>query len=254
MIELAPCFGPLVEEAVSRMAQAMQMVRNPPPRMLASTETLYSLNHWKTSFRTFYRRDSFYKGFLLPLATWDSTRPNFGQTDDVQETVVVRSAQDKGEDLKDFLHTLVGYLPFPYLTEKIVQGTKNLNEVWDIIYEHYGLKVTGDSLLDFASMTQLQGETFRQFFDRLLSHTRLHLPRAGIMVDGISSGDAGETMSIGLMNFVALAWIQKLHPQLIDIVRVDFSKELRDGVQLSKLVPRIANSVDAILQKNNLVG
>ena len=103
----------------------MQIVRNPPPRMLAAKETLYSLNHWKTSFRTYYRRDSFYKGFLLQTATWDAALPNFGQQEDRHQNTVVRSALDKGEDLRDFLHTLVGYLPFPYLTEKIINGTKN---------------------------------------------------------------------------------------------------------------------------------
>ena len=230
------------------------MVRNPPPRMLASVETLYSLNHWKTSFRTYYRRDSFYKGFLLPGATWDANSPNFGQSADRDQDSVLRSAQDKGEDLRDFLHTLVGYLPFPYLTEKIINGTKNLEEVWDVVYEHYGLKLSGESLLDFASMSQLQGETYRQFYDRLLSHVRLHLPKADIEVDGISSGATGEKMTIGLMNFVAVSWLNRINSKLIDIVRTDFSKELREGTPLSALVPRIANSVESILAKNNIVG
>ena len=67
---------------------------------------------------------------------------------------VVRSAEDKGEDLKDFLNTLVGYLPFPYLTEKIVNASSSLAEVWEVIYEHYGLSVTGETLLDFVSLTR----------------------------------------------------------------------------------------------------
>ena len=115
----------------------MQTVRNPPPRMLTVSETLYSLNHWKTNFRTYYRRDSYYKGFLLPQASWDPSAQYYGQVPDRQDGTVTRTAEDKGEDLRDFLNTLVGYLPFPYLTEKIVNGTKNLEEVWDTIYEHY---------------------------------------------------------------------------------------------------------------------
>ena len=99
--------------------QAVSTVRNPPPRMLTASETLYSLTHWITSFRTYYRRDSYYKGFLLPAATWDSQQDNYGQEDDVHNRTVVRTALDKSEDLKDFLNTIVGYLPFPYLTQKI---------------------------------------------------------------------------------------------------------------------------------------
>ena len=90
--------------------------------MLNIEETLYSLNHWKTHFRTYYRRDGYYKGFLLPDARWDPNAANYAQTDDIRNHVTTRSAQDKSEDLKDFLHTIVGYLPFPYLTEKIVGG------------------------------------------------------------------------------------------------------------------------------------
>ena len=144
-----------------------QTVRNPPPRMLTVSETLYSLNHWKTSFRTYYRRDSFYKGFLLPQAQWDPALPNYGQVNDVSGDVVVRTAEDKGEDLQDFLHTLVGYLPFPYLTEKEVHGTKNLKEVWDTLYEHYGLSITGETLLDYADLSMITGQeiqTLKQSF------------------------------------------------------------------------------------------
>ena len=124
-----------------------QTVRNPPPRMLSVSETLYSLNHWKNNFRTYYRRDSYYKGFLLHDARWDSSQPHFGQTPDRSNGSITRTAEDKGEDLRDFLNTLVGYLPFPYLNEKVVNGTKNLQEVWDSIYEHYGLGISGETRL-----------------------------------------------------------------------------------------------------------
>ena len=74
--------------------QHILTVRNPPPRMLTVTETLHSLNYWKTSFRTYYRRDSFFKAFLLPEATWSKLEVNYGQTEDKQNEVTVRSALD----------------------------------------------------------------------------------------------------------------------------------------------------------------
>ena len=86
------------------MANQLQtQVRNPPPRMLTPSETLQTLNHWKTSFRTYYRRDSFYKGFLLPEATWDSTADSYGQAADQNGGEVIRTAADKAGDLEDFL-------------------------------------------------------------------------------------------------------------------------------------------------------
>ena len=199
------------------MAQQLQTVRNPPPRMLTMTETLHSLNHWKTAFRTYYRRDAYFKAFLLPNAVWDSTAANYGQTADTNGTVTTRTAADKGEGLKGFLNTMVGYLPITYLTEKIVSGTTKLQNVWDIVYEHYGINVTSESLLDYTSIKQGEGKTYRQFFDRLLSHARLHLPKAGITIDRISSG-AGKQMTISLMNFVAMNWLQKINPRLVHIV------------------------------------
>ena len=127
--------------------QAVSTVRNPPPRMLTASETLYSLTHWITSFRTYYRRDSYYKGFLLPAATWDSQQDNYGQEDDVHNRIVVRTALDKSEDLKDFLNTIVGYLPFPYLTQKIVHTYIHTRHLFlshvssHIIYKYMASKI-----------------------------------------------------------------------------------------------------------------
>ena len=76
------------------------------------------------------------------------------------------SAADKGEDLRDFLHTLAGYLPFPYLTEKIVDGCTDLQQIWDIIYDHYGISVSSETFFDYVAIKLNTGETYRQFFDR----------------------------------------------------------------------------------------
>ena len=238
------------------MAQQLltTQVRNPPPRMLTPTETLQTLNHWKTSFRTYYRRDSFYKGFLLPNAQWDPAAENYGQTDDVQGADIVRAAVDKAGDLEDFLNNLAGYLPFPYLTEKIVKGSKKLQDVWDTIYDHYGVNISSESLLDYVSLKQISGETYRQFFDRLLSHARLHLPKANVTVDGVTTGADGEKMTVSLMNFVAMDWLNKINPHLIEIVKTEYSRELRDNTQVIELVPRIANNIDAMLSRHDIVG
>ena len=235
--------------------QQLQTVRNPPPRMLQMNETLHSLNHWKTAFRTYYRRDSYFKAFLLPEATWtNSSQDNYGQTADMSGANTIRSAVDKGEDLRDFLHTLAGYLPFPYLAEKIVNGSTNLQQVWDTIYDHFGVSVSSETLLDYVGIKLNPGETYRQFFDRLLAHARLHLPKEDITVDGINTGRRGEAMTVALMNFIAMDWLNKINPHLISIVKTEYSKELRENVQLAELVPRIANNVDAMLSRHDVVG
>ena len=82
------------------MAQQMTAVRGPPPRMLSTTETYHTLTHWKTAFRTYYRRDDYYKDFLLRTARWDSAAADNGQTAVMRNDVEVRSAADRGGDLR----------------------------------------------------------------------------------------------------------------------------------------------------------
>ena len=216
-------------------------------------ETLHTLNHWRTTFRTYYRRDSFFKAFLLPDATWNPGAADYGQLNELSNGTIIRTGQDKAEDLKDFLNTLMGFLPFPYLTERVLKATRNLEEVWTIIYDHYGLTITGETFLDFNSMTRIEGETYRQFYDRLLAHTHMHLPGQNVSVDGVSSGPNGEKMTVGLMNFVAMSWLAKIHPNLINLVKIEYSKDLREGTQLAELVPRITLNIDALLAKNDSV-
>ena len=61
-------------------------------------------------------------------------------------------------------------------------------------------------------------------------------------------------MTIGLMNFVAMDWLQKINPRLVNIVQTEYSRELRENTQLAALVPRIANNIDAMLVRHDVVG
>ena len=49
-----------------------------------------------------------------------------------------------------------------------------------------------------------------------------------------------DKMTISLMNMVAIQWLRKINPELIEIVKTDYSTELRSNIQLADLVPRIA--------------
>ena len=129
-----------------------------------------------------------------------------------------------------------------------------MNNVWEAIYDHYGINVSSESLLNYVAINLIDGETYRQFYDRLLSHARLHLPPANLVVDGINTGPTGEAMTVGMMNFIAMDWLRKINPHLISIIQTEYSRELRENVQLSSLVPRIANNIDAMLNRHDIVG
>ena len=219
--------------------------RTPPPRQLGNKETLESLLHWKTAFKTFYKRDDSYKIFFKPNTTWNFNSPNYGFVEDGDDG---RSPEDISEDLIDLLNTLAGYLPHAYLTDKLLKNTTCWSDVWVIIHDHYNVQVTSESLLDFEHITQREGETHRQFYERLLQHVREHLAPANVKVENITN-TTPDIMSISLMNFVALQWLRKLNPALIDIIKTEYSTELRSNVQLADLVPRIAPNVTSLLRR-----
>ena len=63
------------------MSEGMSVLhaRTPPPRQLGAKETLDTLTHWKTTFRTFYKRDGAYKHFMKEDTIWDPSDDNYSQ-------------------------------------------------------------------------------------------------------------------------------------------------------------------------------
>ena len=94
--------------------------RTPPPRQLSSHETLESLTHWETTFRTFYKKDDTYKIFFKKShSEWDYSQAHYGLNDEVGGEA--RKKDELAEDLEDLLNTLAGYLPYSYLTDKLLK-------------------------------------------------------------------------------------------------------------------------------------
>jgi hypothetical protein len=219
--------------------------RTPPPRQLTANETLESLTHWQTTFRTFYKRDDTYKIFFKKDLTWNYLRPNYNLNDEVGGEE--RKADELSEDLQDLLNTLAGYLPHSYLTDKILKST-SFADIWKIIRDHYNVQVTSESLLDFESLHKLPEETHRQFYERLLQHGKQHLAPAKSKVDNFTNV-VDDVMTISFMNMVALQWLRKYNIALIEIVKTEYSTELRSNVQLADLVPHIAPNIDSLLRR-----
>ena len=69
------------------------------------------------------------------------------------------------------------------------------------------------------------------------------------LVNGVAVPPEGDKISVSLMNLVTLFWIKQIRPEFMNIVRTEYSKELRDNVPIASLVPRIALSADALLMK-----
>ena len=216
-------------------------VKLPPPRQLTQSETLDSLDHWKSSFKNYFRRDSVFNQFLN--CKWDPSEENYNLRAENGMT-----AAERKDALVDFLSNLAGFLPHSYLTSKLIENTKNLEGCWKIIEEHYNVQITPETLLDFESLKKNPEENYRQFYEKLLQHTRLHLALKDAKVDNhINATD--DKMSISIMNLVALQWLRKIDTQLIKIIKTEYSTELRSGQQLAALVPKIAPNIDSLLSR-----
>ena len=224
----------------------MSFVKFPPPRPLTKKETLDSLEHWKSQFKTFFKRDDTFRPFLRSDFTWDPSLDKYGFTG--------ANAQEDSDNFEDFLNVLSGFLPHSYLTSRITKDTRCWEDIWNVIYTHFDCKISGNTLLDFESLNKTSDENHQQFYERLLQHARLHMAPAQAEVGKLKITKPDE-MSITIMNMVALQWLRKTDQNLISIIKTEYSTELKSGTQLANLVSSIAPNIDNLLSRysNNSV-
>ena len=220
-----------------------------PPRPLTNNESSHSLAQWKINFRQFMKKDDAYASFLKSTVTWDASKENYGFIRKLDE----REPAQVSDDLQDFLHMLASYMPHGFITDRILQQSTSFDTAFKIIEESFGLLPTQETFCDFLSLNRLPNEPYRQFYERILSFMVQHLvpfQAKGVnLVNGVAVPPEGDKISVSLMNLVTLFWIKQIHPEFMNIVRTEYSKELRDNVPIASLVPRIALSADALLMK-----
>ena len=185
----------------------MSYVKFPPPRPLAKKETLDTLDHWKSQFRTYFKRDDTFRPFLSASFKWDPAKRHFGFTNETTGDSVYE-ASEKAEDFSDLLNVLSGFLPHSYLTARLAKDTSCWQDVWDLIYQHYECKISSDTFFDFENLKKESDENHLQFYERLLQHARLHLAPAGAEV-GTLKNSKEDTLTISMMNLIV-----KMRPHL----------------------------------------
>ena len=216
------------------------------PRKLEQVESLQSLNHWKTVVKNYFRRCQLYSYFLQPGLKWDNTA-NRGFTIS-ENTGLKRSPEILAADLEGFLSSIGTYLPFDYITKKLNAESTDLESVWSIIYEVYDADIVTTNYLDYAFMSRLNGETYRNYYNRLVGFTRQHLPRTQISVEGVTSPAQGEELTVALLDSIAIHWLLSIDRRLINIVKTEFSTELKTK-RLSEMIKPIATNIDDLLAR-----
>ena len=214
------------------------------PRKLEQQESLQSLNHWRTVFRNYFRRCSYYSYFLQPDINWNNER-NRGFT--VQETSgLKRTPSQLAADLEGFLECLASFLPFDYVPDKLLQESTSMTSVWTIIYDIYDVEINTTHYLDYATMTRNPQETYRNFYNRLVGFVRQHLPHNSVEAEGVKSPSTGETLTIGLLDAIAVHWLLSIDKRLVSIIKTEFASDLKVK-RLSQMIKTIAVNIDDLL-------
>ena len=216
------------------------------PRKLEQTETLQSLNQWRSVFKNYFRRCQFYGYFLAPGVQWDNSA-NRGFTTS-ETTGLKRNPATLASDLEGFLFCIGNYTPFDYVAEKLNAESTSLESVWTILYEIYDAEIVTTNYLDYAFMVKEQGETYRNFYNRLVGFTRQHLPSAQVTVEGVTAPHTGERLTVALLDSIAIHWLLSIDRRLIGIIKTEFATELKTK-RLSEMIKPIASNIDELLAR-----
>ena len=223
---------------------AQNQVKFPVPRQLEENETVVTLGQWKNQFTIYAKRDPVFVTFLS--VNWNSDQPNRGFVADNLQTAAAKAA-----NCELFINHVSSFLKTPYWNKRILERTRNLADIWKIFDEIFGIESNADSFLDLSSMKYNGTESYSSFLQRIMFHIENHLPEGGITVDNIQSGETGEKMSIMLMDMATKDWMEKIHPSLIDRVKIDYGVQIKAGMRLSQLAPQISKAIPSILKKIN---
>ena len=222
---------------------AETQLKIPYPRQLTKNETLDSLSHWQTSVRNYFRRSTQFQEFFRRTAKWDCSAENYGLTGD--------NVEDRADNLESLLDTLSSFLPGPYITHKITKTTTSIASVWNIIWDHYDVTPSQSTFLDFYEISMSSDDRPMDLYDKMIYHALNHLCPAG--TDGGEQGggklEVADVLTLSHRNLIALNWLHRLHPGLVSVIKMDYSKDLKKGVPLSSLVKTFAENMPSLLAK-----
>ena len=222
------------------------------PRKLGQTETVQSLNHWKTIFRTYYRRCEYVGLFLIPTTKWDTTKKNdYGFEDEADGAK--RKKEVIKEDLDGFFDSIAGYLPHDYVSSKLRGETTCIEDVWRIIYDIYDAEVSPRSFLDYVALKKEPEETYRNFWNRLVGYVSQHLAKnpadgSKLTVEGATVPEAGDTISVTMLDLITIHWMSEIDSRLHAAVKIEFATDLKTK-RVCQLVKRIATNADDLLKR-----
>ena len=211
------------------------------PRPLEDKETKSSLDHWKSSFINFARRDPTFQPFLT--GTWNPLAANFGF-----QTEGATSAEQRMENCKIFIQHVATYMKEPFWNNRMLEQATSLKKIWEIIDEAYEIETSAESFLDIALIKHNGTESYSTFLARIIYHIENNKAPGGLVINGISSG-TGDKMDITKMDLAVTIWLEKIDARLIERVKIEYGVQIKQGRRLYELSPQIAKAIPSMLKK-----
>ena len=171
------------EDAAVDRGTNLRSAKQPMPRQLGLNENVRTLRHWRGSVRNYFRLDDINGYFLNELLTWNpDDRDHYGLADET--TGLKRPKALLKQDLVAFLETIAAFLPHAYVTETLVTSTKSIKDVWSAIESLYGAELNGASFAGINSFKRENQESYKQFYERMLDHCRMHVVDDAVKIEG----------------------------------------------------------------------
>lgn len=244
----------------------MNLQHGPKVRTLTSSESLCSLESWKSTVVYGLRLNPEFKEYLAEGFVWGKkTRNNPSRdlediyikrviTDPDDETkqkevlVKDRSKEERCDVVDLLLEQVSNYCPHVPRTD-ITKDCRSMKEVWITIRSFYNRQLTGASLNDVFNVRRELDESPQALYARI---KQLYIDNF-LTTDGLihlenRQVEEDEEMSPTLQNTIVLHWLQVLNPNLRDLVTQRFITQLRDHTYAA-LLPEISRSVDALLEE-----
>ena len=212
------------------------------PRDLNDVKDRDSLEHWINNFTVDANKDPQMSPFLT--RTWNANEAHMGQ-----EALGDNTAPQMATQCKLFFKHVASFLPFPYFNKHIEQTTTSIHTVWVLFREVYNMEKDASSQLDLVDIDQNKSEPYLTFWHRLVYLMENNLAPANLTVNHVNSGAVGDKLTISMMDTAACFWLRIIDKRLGDLVRSEYSVQIKNGARLSELVPRIAKALPRMLKR-----
>ena len=216
------------------------------PWKLTETEDFSSFQHWQLAAQYYFTHgdNAHYKPYFAENLSWKKATP----TDTTRGLLPTQTqtAMERKEELEQLLSLIGQYAP-AYCAGEIFHDSTSIASIWTIIRRYYGFETSETTFMSFLKIHLEHQERPQRLYHRMVSFIRDSLLQKGdpIKHNGVTPA-AKEELSPTLERLVVLMWLEKVHPNLPDLVVQKFSYDL-SCMSLKDLQPRISQALPSLL-------